>query len=314
MVRPKTIPEEHLEKVTYAHILKSVMMNWKSTLVNQIACLGVEQLCQPDLPQAGRLAYHLTNWSAITQNQWVLNTVRGYQIDFESQPTPPHYTSEQVILIQEEVAKLLQKHAIQPVECPLERDFYSNSFLVPKKDGGQRPVINLKALNSFVHPEHFKMEGIQTLKDLLGQGDWLTKVDLKDAYFAVPIHHANQKHLQFQIQGKTFRFTCLPFGLSSAPWVFTKTLKPALAILRQRGVRLIAYIDDILLISDSAAQALEHVQALAYLLECLGFTINTEKSVLTPTQNIEFLGLLVNSIDMELRLPPPKIKQIRAES
>ena len=158
------------------------------------------------------------------------------------------------------------------------------------------------------------MEGIQTLKDLLGQGDWLTKVDLKDAYFAVPIHHAHQKYLQFQLQGKTFRFTCLPFGLSSAPWVFTKTLKPALAILRQRGVRLIAYIDDILLISDSAAQALEHVQALVYLLECLGFTINTEKSVLTPTQNIEFLGLSVNSIDMELQFPPPKIKQIRAES
>ena len=166
-----------LGKVTHAHtILKSVMMNWKSILVNQIACLGVEQLCQPDLPQAGRLAYYLTNWSAITQDQWVLNAVRGYQIDFvampqqESQPTPPHYTSEQVTLIQEEVAKLLQKQAIQPVECPSERDFYSNIFLVPKKDGGQRPVINLKALNSFVHPEHFKMESIQTLKDLLGQG------------------------------------------------------------------------------------------------------------------------------------------------
>ena len=139
-----------------------------------------------------------------------------------SLPTPPHYTLEQVTLIQEEVSKLLLKQAILITEHPLERNFYSNIFLVPQKDRGQRPVINLKALYSFVHPEHFKMESIHTLKDLLGQGDWLTKVDLKDAYFAIPIHQANQKYLQFQFQGKIYHFACLPFGLSSAPWIFTQ--------------------------------------------------------------------------------------------
>ena len=144
------------------------------------------------------------------------------------------------------------------------------------------------------------MEGIHTLKDLLGQGDWLIKVDLKDAYFSIPIHQSHQKYLQFQFQGKIYHFTCLSFGLSSAPWVFTKTLKPALAVLRQRGVRMIAYIDDILIIAESRNQALEHSQVLVHLLECLGFIINTEKSVLTPHQTIEFLGLTVDSINMEL--------------
>ena len=57
-----------------------------------------------------------------------------------------------------------------------EAGFLSNIFLVPKKDGGQRPVINLKALNQFVNTEHFKMEGIHTIKDLLRQGDWLKKM------------------------------------------------------------------------------------------------------------------------------------------
>ena len=75
----KIIPEEHLEQVTHAHAFtKSVIMNWKSTLLNQIACFGVEHCHQPDLPQAGRLAHYLANWSAITQDQWVLSTVRGY--------------------------------------------------------------------------------------------------------------------------------------------------------------------------------------------------------------------------------------------
>ena len=53
---------------------------------------------------------------------------------------------------------------------------YWNLFLIPKKDGGQRPVINLKVLNNFVSKKHFKMEGIKTLKDLLKRGDWLAKI------------------------------------------------------------------------------------------------------------------------------------------
>ena len=82
-----------------------------------------------------------------------------------------------------EITELIQKNAIEEVTPLLQPGFYSNLFLVPKKDGGQRLVINLKALNRFVQNEHFKMEDIHTVKDLLRQGDWLAKVDLKDAFF-----------------------------------------------------------------------------------------------------------------------------------
>lgn len=69
-----------------------------------------------------------------------------------------------------EISEMMAKAAIQ--EAPQTgRGFLSNVFLVPKKDSGQRPVINLKALNEFVHTEHFKMEGIHLLKDLLRKGD-----------------------------------------------------------------------------------------------------------------------------------------------
>ena len=64
--------------------------------------------------------------------------------------------------------------------------------IVPKKDGGMRPVINLKSLNEYVVPQHFKMEGIHTLKDLLRRSDWMTKIDLKDAYFTIPIHSTSR--------------------------------------------------------------------------------------------------------------------------
>ncbi len=95
--------------------------------------------------------------------------------------------------------------------------FYSTVFLVPKKEGQFRPVINLRSLNRFIRHQHFKMEGIHLLRDILQRGDWLCRRDLKDAYFAVLIIPAHQKLLRFLWNKSVYQFTCLPFGLSSAP-------------------------------------------------------------------------------------------------
>ena len=59
-------------------------------------------------------------------------------------------------------------------------------------------MINLKRLNQSVKTEHFKMEGIHMLKDLLRAGDWMAKIDLKDAYFMIPIAQEDRDFLKFQ--------------------------------------------------------------------------------------------------------------------
>ena len=235
----------------------------------------------------------------------------------QGRPRPLQFNQSQCDLIQQEVAEIMMKGAIREIaetSPPEEGIFYSTLFLVPKKDGVHRPVINLKALNNFVIAPHFKMEGIQTLKSLLRQGDWLVKIDLKDAYFAIPIREENQKFLCFSVANKSYQFTCLPFGLASAPWVFTKTLKPVVALCRELGVRLVIYIDDILVMAESREKAEDQASGLTYLLQCLGFTVNMTKSILIPTQSLEFLGFSVDSRTMELSLPAHKLKKIRAES
>ena len=235
-----------------------------------------------------------------------------------TQPIPPRelvFPKQEADGLSTEVQSLLQKQAVSELqEMTGTQCFLSQLFAVPKKDGGVRPVVNLKALNSFVESTPFKMEGIHMLKDLLRPGDWMTKIDLKDAYFAIPVACQHRKYLAFRWQGKTYQFNCLPFGLSSAPWVLTKTTKPVVTILRSLGLRMIIYIDDIMILAADVKTAQEHTECMIFLLENLGLTVNREKSLTNPTQELEYLGLITDSAHMQLRLPGSKIKGIRSDA
>ena len=73
-----------------------------------------------------------------------------------------------------------------------------------------------------------------TYFDLLQPNDWLGKIDLKDAYFVVPIWEKHQKFLRFVWKDSLMEFACLPFGLALAPRVFTKLMKPGLPFCEDR--------------------------------------------------------------------------------
>ena len=68
------------------------------------------------------------------------------------------------------------------------KQIFQQSFCTPKKDGGSRPIFNLKKLKGAVKYEHFKMEGFYMVKNVMRQGDFLCKIDLKEAYLCIPIH------------------------------------------------------------------------------------------------------------------------------
>ena len=279
-----------------------------------------ETICHSSQTFAGRLSLFSQNWETITQDTWVIQTVtEGYHIPLTSAPNQysfpptPHLSSEDTAVLEEEIKSLLQKQAVCQIPPPV-KGFYSNMFIVPKKDGGQRPVINLKYLNKHVKSEHFKMEGLHTVKALLRREDFMAKVDLKDAFFMVPIAPQFRHLLLFKLKEKIYQFNCLPFGLCTAPRVFTKILKPAMEMLRSLSIRLVVYMDDMLLMAESRQKLTEHVQLTLFLLENLGFVVNSKKSILVPSQEIEFLGMIVNSISMDLKLPGEKIRKIRQEA
>ena len=139
----------------------------------------------------------------------------------------------------------------------------------------------------------------------------MCKLDLKDAYLSVPIAQCHRKYLKFAWQGTVYQYNVLPFGLATAPRAFTKLMKPALAHLRSKGVRLIAYLDDLLIIGKDKREAEEAYQNAKSLMESLGFVINLEKSQAIGTQKMEFLGFIIDSVSMTFRLPQDKVKDIR---
>ena len=287
-----------------------------------ITLLGTTLSCIPhlsSLPTAGRLPHCISNWEQITGDPWVLQSVMGCRLDLSSIPSqkfPPIFSSSRfqadTAAIQEEVSKLLGKEAIQVVP-PRDGQFLSRIFTVPKKDGSVRPVVNLKSLNQFLVKQRFKMEGIASVKNILQRGDWMISIDLLDAYLSVVMAEEHRKFLRFQWGSSLYEFQCLPFGLSSAPRIFTKLLKPVMAMIRQRGIRAVIFLDDMLVMAQSKESLRQQTAEIVQLLELLGFVVNLEKSCLEPTQSILYLGFTIVSSTMTISLPQVKVSQVQQD-
>ena len=115
----------------------------------------------------------------------------------------------------------------------------------------------------------------------------MAKIDIKDAYYSVPIKPEDQKLLKFIEGDILFQFTVLPNGYTGGPRKFTKLLKPPLAALRKMMVTLAAYIDDIFTINKTKYACGENVKKIVDMLQSLGFVIHPHKSEFEPTTNLK---------------------------
>lgn len=139
---------------------------------------------------------------------------------------------------------------------------------------------------------------------------YMASIDLKDAYYTVPVALEHRKYLRFFWRNRLFQYTCLPNGLASAPRYFTKLLKPVYSTLRSQGYLNVGYIDDSYLQGDSKTECRSNILTTLKLLESLGFLINHEKSVLQPCQKLAFLGFLLDSVNMKVFLTAEKREKI----
>lgn len=141
---------------------------------------------------------------------------------------------------------------------------------------------------------------------------WLAKVDLSAAFLHVRIDPRYRRLLGFKWRNSFYRFTHMIFGLSTAPAVWQYAMDRVCDYLRSLGLNIIVYLDDFLLIADSAAQCESQLNIMYAELASLGLNVNHKKT-LGPSQSIHYLGLEIDSVKMELRVPDYKLTQVKAQ-
>ncbi|CAJ0923458.1 unnamed protein product [Ranitomeya imitator] len=210
------------------------------------------------------------------------------------------------------IHSLRQSGVIVPVpEHERFRGFYSNLFVVPKKDGTVRPILDLKLLNRCVRVRHFRMESLRSVISSMERGEFLASIDIKDAYLHIPIFPPHQRFLRFAIREDHFQFTALPFGLATAPRVFTKVMAAVMAILHSRGVVVLPYLDDLLIKGPSFQACESSVHITLDSLSRLGWLINLDKSSPVPSRRISFLGMILDTSRGLVLLPRSKVQALQ---
>ena len=231
------------------------------------------------IPPVGRLRSFRRDWQTNKCLNNVLNSItNGYVLPFTSKPNlakiPLIQSGYKAVPKDQALAtciqSLLSKNAIERVENVKCLGFLQLPVPSPQASPRWRPVIDLRRLNTFLLVENFKLETPESIRTSLIPGEWVSSIDLLDAYLHIPIHPNSRKYLKFCHRTQVFQFTSLPFGLATAPQVFTMVVKKVKLMALPRGPRLHQYLDDWLIRSQSQEEAQVNTQAMVDLTQSLG--------------------------------------------
>ena len=208
------------------------------------------------------------NWRKITSDKFILDIVQQCHLEFDNDIKPSQlilpfqmcFDKIQEKEIDTEIDNLLRLGVIKQVN--FDKDQYISSiFTVHEKDTKeQRMILNLRELNKFITPHHFKMDTFEMALKLVKQDCYFGSIDLRHAYYSVSIAEEDKKYLRFIWKEFFFQYSCLPNGLTSAPRLFTKLMKPVFATLRQYDYKHAGYVDDSRLIGDTEEECESNIK------------------------------------------------------
>ena len=207
--------------------------------------------------------------SRVVQNGLLFDWVPGFDLlhpedNYRPFSLAPHAQdiSDDDVVLRQEVDKLVLAGHVSEIE-PEEGKCVTSIFLVDKKpdpenpEGSSRPCTNLKLVNRFIHVTYFTLPTLREILPYLKKG---CKLDLKSAYFHMPIAERDASWLCFRHGGHMFRRNCLPFGLNIAPREWQRLMLPVVNHLRKKEVLLWVFLDDFLIIAPTRELTANHTQ------------------------------------------------------
>ena len=280
----------------------------------------------------------LPNWVAIGAGPVVQSWLRtGVRVEDFMTTIPPPFRLPPIpvdkkdkVWLKTELDRGTTTGAFEPAEC---LDYVSNAFIHTQPNGKKRLVFNFKHLNKFMKECFSKYDTLKVLKNLARKGDYAISFDIQDDFHFIPIAQEDRKYLTFEIDGQLWQCAALPFGWSVSPWIFTKTMRVVVKFFRSHvgsdldkdkprtrypwkqsewrhirdpgNLRCLPYVDDFLFLFDSYELASLGAQFIDLTLAKLGLIRSVKKSVWTPTQVIDHLGLRMDFV-RGLYIVPPK--------
>ena len=264
------------------------------------------------------LSDSINNWYNINASthiiEWVYEGVKfPLQCNIPSFEFPnKQFSVREDVFIQSEINNLLLQGQIEV--CEVKPKCVSPLICVTKKNNSFRLVSDLRNLNVYCPAPKFKYEDINTVISLIKPKDFLVAADLKDGFHHIKAHKDHRTYLGFQFKGIYYQWTVLPYGHSCSPYLFCKILRPVVTYLRSLGIRVVLYVDDFLLMAQHDVID-KHKDRLLHILDVLGWTVNWEKSSLTPSLCKVFIGYLIdNSKDYTfIKIPKDRIRKLRKD-
>jgi len=266
----------------------------------------------------GRLKKHSKFWKeTLKPTSFIQNVVDfGYFIPFTS--PPPAFAAKNNAsslrhsdFVEKAISTLLENSCIVELNSV---PYCCNPLTVAERPK-LRLVIDLRHVNKYVIKNKFRYEDLKTLSELFEQNDYFTKFDLKSGYHHVQMHELHHKFLGFcwTFKGgatRYFQFVVLPFGLSSACYVFTKIIRPLVTKWRGQGLKSIVFVDDGITGHSDFRSAKMAAEIVRNDLLSAGFVINTDKSDFNPTQVGSWLGTIIDTKTMIFSVPEKKITKL----
>lgn len=257
----------------------------------------------------GRLKAHVDFWQELGSSEFILNTIgQGYRLPFISVPPKAMFKNnrsaiENSSFVKQAIDELLSSGRVREVFSP---PHVVSPLSVSCKGAKKRLILDLRYVNSHVRKNSIKFDDWKVMQHYMEKGAFMFKFDIKQGYHHVDIHEGSQMYLGFSWvdNGVTrfFVFAVLPFGLTSAPYIFTKIVRVLVKYWRGLGVKFCCYIDDGLGTNLCRAVTQQQSHLVRSTLHKSGFVSNDAKSVWDPTQSTVWLGIDIDLAGGFLRI------------
>lgn len=307
---PSDLDDKYLLSVDmFERITNNEIMNEHCKLLSIIesnqSCTGVKNSLQN----------HYEFWRKIGAFEDILRLIKtGYNIPFAVNPPRIYLKNNKSALqnfsfVTESIGDLVKSGCV--IQVPF-RPFVVSPLSVAENREKKRLILDLSMLNGFLKKEKIKFEDHKLALQYFENNCFCIKFDLKSGYHHIDICKECQTFLGFEWKGEYYCFTVLPFGLSTATYIFTKCLRAMVKYWRSNNIKIVLYLDDGLAMAESFEECQRISSFIKSSLEDAGLLINQEKSIFSPVQDIEWLGIRWNSVRFSISIPERKIQDVES--